>query len=138
MSAKLSPTGRAVSAATMKKGSTMTSGGTDRNPVEVLCPRSSSSGIRRGEAVTPEEYAEEHPELADEILALFPALLMMEDLGGETRPTAPARSPAERRPDRRRRPPAGWASSACSARSAAAAWASSTRPSRSRSAAAWR
>src|SRR6202044_1833993 len=27
---------------------------------------------------------EEHPELSEEILALFPALLMMEELGGET------------------------------------------------------
>ncbi len=38
----------------------------------------------RGEDATPEEYAEKHPELADEILALFPALLMMEDLGGDS------------------------------------------------------
>ena len=53
-----------------------------RDPVEALA----EEFLRRkrdGEAVTPEGYAEAHPELADEILALFPALLMMEDLGGD-------------------------------------------------------
>ena len=113
----------------------MAAGGTDRNPVEVLSEEFLER-IRRGEAVTPEEYAEKHPDLADEILALFPALLMMEDLGDETSDRTssiagePARSPA--------RPPAAWASSGCCARWGAAAWASCTRPSRSRSAAAWR
>jgi serine/threonine protein kinase len=57
--------------------------GTDRNPVEVLSEEFLER-IRRGEGVTPEEYAAKHPELADEILALFPALLMMEELGDET------------------------------------------------------
>ncbi len=61
----------------------MAAGGTDRNPIEVLSEEFLER-IRRGEAVTPEDYAEEHPELADEILALFPALLMMEELGGES------------------------------------------------------
>jgi serine/threonine protein kinase/Flp pilus assembly protein TadD len=61
----------------------MATGGTDRNPVEVLSEEFLER-IRRGEAVTPEEYALAHPELADEILALFPALLMMEDLGEQT------------------------------------------------------
>ena len=61
----------------------MAAGGTDRNPIEVLSEEFLER-IRRGEAVTPEDYALEHPELADEILALFPALLMMEELGGET------------------------------------------------------
>ena len=61
----------------------MPAGGSDRNPVELLSEEFLAR-IRRGEAVTPEEYAEKHPELADEILAVFPALLMMEDLGGET------------------------------------------------------
>ncbi|HEV3120351.1 MAG TPA: serine/threonine-protein kinase, partial [Isosphaeraceae bacterium] len=54
-----------------------------RNPVEVLAEEFLEQK-RRGEAVTPEEYAEKHPELADEILVLFPALLMMEDLGGDS------------------------------------------------------
>jgi tetratricopeptide (TPR) repeat protein len=61
----------------------MSVGGTDRNPVELLSEEFVAR-IRRGEAVTPEEYAAKHPEWADEILAVFPALLMMEDLGGET------------------------------------------------------
>ena len=57
--------------------------GIERNPVEVLSEEFLER-IRRGEAVTPEEYAGKHPELAEEILALFPALVMMEDLGGAT------------------------------------------------------
>ncbi len=61
----------------------MSTGAADRNPVEVLSEEFLAR-IRRGEAVTPEEYAEKHPDLADEILAVFPALLMMEDLGGDT------------------------------------------------------
>jgi len=61
----------------------MAEGGTDRNPIEVLSEEFLER-IRRGEAVTPEEYAAEHPDLADEILTLFPALLMMEELGDET------------------------------------------------------
>jgi eukaryotic-like serine/threonine-protein kinase len=61
----------------------MPAGDSDRNPVELLSEEFLAR-IRRGEAVTPEEYAEKHPELADEIMAVFPALLMMEDLGGET------------------------------------------------------
>jgi serine/threonine protein kinase len=36
---------------------------------------------RRGEHPTLREYVERHPELADEIRDVFPALLMMEDLG---------------------------------------------------------
>jgi len=61
----------------------MTVGGSDRNPVEVLAEEFLER-IRRGEAVTPEEYALKYPDLADEILVLFPTLLMMEDLGDET------------------------------------------------------
>ncbi len=57
--------------------------GAGRNPIEVLSEEFLAR-IRRGEAVTPEEYADLHPDLADEILALFPALLMMEELGDET------------------------------------------------------
>jgi len=54
-----------------------------RNPVEALAEESLERK-RRGEDATPEEYAEKHPDLADEILTLFPALLMMEDLGGDS------------------------------------------------------
>jgi serine/threonine protein kinase len=59
----------------------MTSLGGMRNPVEVLAEEFLARR-RRGEAVTPEEYAQAHPPLADEILALFPSLLIMEELGG--------------------------------------------------------
>jgi eukaryotic-like serine/threonine-protein kinase len=61
----------------------MAAGGADRNPVEVLSEEFLEQ-IRRGESVTPEEYALKHPELADEILALFPALMGMKELGDET------------------------------------------------------
>jgi WD40 repeat protein/serine/threonine protein kinase/tetratricopeptide (TPR) repeat protein len=61
----------------------MTTPGGDRNPVEVLAEEFLERK-RRGEPVTPDDYAARHPELAGEILALFPALLMMEDLGGDS------------------------------------------------------
>jgi tetratricopeptide (TPR) repeat protein len=54
-----------------------------RNPVEVLAEEFLGR-IRRGEAVTPEDYARDHPELADEILAVFPALVMVEGLGASS------------------------------------------------------
>jgi eukaryotic-like serine/threonine-protein kinase len=54
----------------------------NRNPVEVLAEEFLDRH-RRGEPATPEEYALAHPELADEILALFPSLLIVEDLGGD-------------------------------------------------------
>ena len=55
-------------------------------------PRSSSAPIRRGERPTVEEYAARHPELAEAIRDLFPALLMMENLGEGSPdvPTGPA------------------------------------------------
>src|SRR5262249_60371404 len=53
-----------------------------RNPVEARAEKFLDRR-RRGEPATPEEYAEQHPDLADEILVVFPALLMMEDLGGD-------------------------------------------------------
>ena len=56
--------------------------GSGRNPVEALAEEFLGRR-RRGEPATPEEYAEQYPELADEILAVFPALLVMEDLGGD-------------------------------------------------------
>ena len=113
----------------------MSVGGSDRNPVELLSEEFLAR-IRRGEAVTPEEYAAKHPELADEILAVFPALLMMEDLGGET---ADATASLASGPGAgcSVRPRGDSANSACCAKWAAAAWASSMRPSKNPWAAAW-
>ncbi len=60
----------------------MSTSSDNRNPVEALAEEFLDRH-RRGEPATPEEYALAHPELADEILALFPSLLIMEDLGGD-------------------------------------------------------
>ncbi len=51
-----------------------------RNPVELLAEEFLDRK-RRGEHPTLREYVERHPDLAAEIRDLFPALLMMEDLG---------------------------------------------------------
>ena len=104
----------------------------DRNPVEALAEEFLRRQ-RRGERPTLEDYCRRHPELADEIRDLFPVLIRMEDLGAD------GRGGRHRRRGRSAPRPgwSGWATSASSARSAGAGWASSTRPSRSRSAAAW-
>ena len=52
----------------------------ERNPVELLA-EDFLDRKRRGEQPTLREYVERYPELADDIRDLFPALLMMEDLG---------------------------------------------------------
>jgi hypothetical protein len=49
---------------------------------------------RRGERPTPTEYAAAHPDLAEQIRDLFPALLMLEDVRPEAR--AAADGPPER------------------------------------------
>src|SRR2546425_8175782 len=50
--------------------------------------------FRRGERPSVTEYTEKHPELADEIRELFPALVMMEDLGSVAgRPALPRGGP---------------------------------------------
>ena len=54
-----------------------------RNPVEALAEEFLDRK-RRGEHPTLREYVERHPELAGEIRDLFPALLMMEDLGEDS------------------------------------------------------
>ena len=58
----------------------MSSSSDARNPVELLAEEFLDRK-RRGEQPTLREYLERHPDLADEIRDLFPALLMMEDLG---------------------------------------------------------
>jgi eukaryotic-like serine/threonine-protein kinase len=51
-----------------------------RNPVEVLAEEFLDRK-RRGEKPTLDEYIDRHPELASEIREIFPAFLMVEDLG---------------------------------------------------------
>ena len=58
----------------------MNSSSDARNPVELLAEQFLDRK-RRGEQPTLREYLEGHPDLAAEIRDLFPALLMMEDLG---------------------------------------------------------
>ena len=58
----------------------MNSSSDARNPVELLA-EDFLDRKRRGEHPTLQDYLERHPELAGEIRDLFPALLMMEDLG---------------------------------------------------------
>ncbi len=55
----------------------------ERNPVELLAEEFLERK-RRGEQPTLGEYLERYPELALEIQDLFPALLMMEDLGEDS------------------------------------------------------
>ena len=57
-----------------------TGSGADRDPVEELA-ESFIERHRRGERPQISEYAEKHPELAGRIRELFPALVMVEQLG---------------------------------------------------------
>ena len=52
----------------------------DRNPVDILADEYLDR-IRRGESPELSEYIERHPDLAEEISALFPALGMLEQAG---------------------------------------------------------
>ncbi|HEV3165388.1 MAG TPA: serine/threonine-protein kinase, partial [Isosphaeraceae bacterium] len=58
----------------------MTASSDERNPVEVLAEEFLDRK-RHGETPSLREYIERYPDLANEIRDLFPALLMMEDLG---------------------------------------------------------
>jgi hypothetical protein len=74
---------------------------TERNPVEALAGEFLDR-LRRGEPATPAEYAEAHPEMAQQILALFPALLMTEDgrsgAGSRTGPVTSGKETTARDP----------------------------------------
>jgi WD40 repeat protein len=61
----------------------MTASSDRRNPVEVLAEEFLDRK-RRGERPTLRDYLERYPDLAEEIRDLFPALLMMEDLGEDS------------------------------------------------------
>jgi serine/threonine protein kinase len=61
----------------------MSASSNPRNPVEALAEEFLERK-RRGERPALQEYLDRHPELADEIRDLFPALLMMEDLGNSS------------------------------------------------------
>jgi len=60
----------------------MSQSDTDRNPVEVLAEEFASR-VRNGETPSVQHYAEQFPELADEINELFPSIAMMEALGNK-------------------------------------------------------
>jgi WD40 repeat protein len=55
----------------------------DRNPIDELAAEFLDRK-RRGERPTLEEFCRRHPDLADDIRDLFPVLLRVEDLGGES------------------------------------------------------
>ena len=63
--------------------------GGECNPVEAP-GEESLDRKRRGEPATAEDSAQAYPELADEILGLFPALMTMETLGGDASSDAPS------------------------------------------------
>ena len=63
-----------------KRSNHMASSSDERNPVEVLAEEFLDRQ-RRGERPTLDEYLEAYPHLAERIRKLFPALLVMEDLG---------------------------------------------------------
>ena len=93
---------------------------------------------RRGERPTPAEYVARYPEHAERILELFPAFELLEGLKPtpeeDAGPSAAPGGTAQRASNASR---GGWETTHSSASSAAAAWASSTKPSTSRSRAAW-
>ena len=108
----------------------------DRDPFEVVA-ESFLARFRAGERPSIEEYAARHPELADQIRELLPALVMVEqDLTIDRDPgSSGSRVPPW---SHLRARIGGWATTGSSARSAGAAWGWSTRPSRSAWAAGWR
>jgi len=103
----------------------------DRDPFEGVA-ESFLARFRAGERPSIAEYADRHPELAEQIRKLLPALVMVEqDLSVDV-DRAPAERDAIETPSRR------LGDYGSSGRSAGAGWGSSTRPSRSAWAAGWR
>jgi WD40 repeat protein/serine/threonine protein kinase/tetratricopeptide (TPR) repeat protein len=72
----------------------MSTSSDQRNPVELLA-EDFLERKRGGEQPTLREYVERYPALADEIRDLFPALLMMEDLGDSSGATTGSLAAAE-------------------------------------------
>jgi hypothetical protein len=58
----------------------MTNPSMQRNPIKELA-EDFLARYRRGERPSCEEYAQKYPKLADEIRDLFPALILMEEVG---------------------------------------------------------
>ena len=69
----------------------MTASSDPRNPVEILAEEFLERK-RHGEKPTLREYLDRYPDLADEIRELFPALLMIEDLGEDSGATTGSRA----------------------------------------------
>ena len=109
----------------------MTESDLDRNPVEVLAEEFLGR-YRRGDSPSVTAFAAEHPGLANEILEVFPALLAVEE-AGTLRPSAP-RAAFSRGPGRL---PERLGEFLIVREIGRGGWAWCTRPSRSRSAAAW-
>ena len=97
----------------------------DRDPFEVVA-ESFLARFRSGERPGIEEYVGRHPELAEQIRELFPALVMVEqDLSIDRGPRGEQPAFAQLRARS-----AGWETTALSGRLRGAVWGWSTRPSR--------
>ncbi len=91
---------------------------------------------RRGERPSLTEYIEKYPDLAQRIRTLFPALLVMEEVGSHGGRWSATASRATRASQRRC--PIAWAITFCCAPSVPAAWGSSTRRFKNPWAGTWR
>jgi len=77
----------------------MTASAPHREPFDLLAEEFLDR-FRRGERPAVHEYAERHPELAEEIRELFPTLVAMEQAGAATSGTSPAAGIGFRCPER--------------------------------------
>src|SRR5215472_1767077 len=85
---------------TKQRENAMPDSSDERNPVELLAEEFMARK-RRGEKPTLSEYTAQHPDLAHDIRELFPALLMMEDLGDSSlAATGPHQTQASPAPER--------------------------------------